>query len=62
VTLRPLFFAAIFFAINLYLWSLPISDEQLFLISLPLGIAYFWAIFRLYDTGNDRPPGNTDAN
>jgi len=37
-----------FFALKLFLWSLPIEQTQLFLVALPLGIAYFWAVFRLY--------------
>lgn len=37
-----------FFALKLFLWSLPIEQVTLFLIALPLGIAYFWAVFRFY--------------
>jgi hypothetical protein len=34
-----------FFAINLYLWSLPISQQTLFAMAAPLGIVYFIAFF-----------------
>jgi hypothetical protein len=40
-----------FFAVNLYLWSLPISHESLFVIAIPLGIIYFvaflWYVLRM---------------
>ena len=40
-----------FFALNLYLWSLPISHESLFVITTPLGIIYFaafiWYVLRM---------------
>jgi len=45
--LPPILFSA-FFALKLFLWSLPIEQVTLFLIALPLGIVYFWAVFRLY--------------
>jgi hypothetical protein len=39
-----------FLALNLYLWSLPISHESLFVITAPLGILYFvafmWYVMR----------------
>jgi len=39
-----------FFAINLWLWSLPISQQVLFLLTVPLGILYFigfmWYVMR----------------
>jgi len=38
----------VFLALKLFLWSLPISQVQLFLIALPLGVAYFWGVFRCY--------------
>jgi hypothetical protein len=34
-----------FFAVNLYLWSLPIRQEVLFLIATPIGIIYFAGFF-----------------
>ncbi len=37
-----------FLALKLFLWSLPITQAQLFAVALPLGIAYFWGVFRLY--------------
>lgn len=37
-----------FFALKLFLWSLPVEQVTLFAIALPLGIAYFWAVFRAY--------------
>lgn len=46
--LLPLILFAIFVGLKLFLWSLPISQTQLFLIALPLGIAYFWGVFRCY--------------
>jgi hypothetical protein len=45
--LPPILFSA-FFALKLFLWSLPITQTQLFLLALPLGITYFWAVFRWY--------------
>jgi hypothetical protein len=45
--LPPLLFSA-FFAVKLFLWSLPIDQLQLFLITAPLGAVYFWAVFRFY--------------
>jgi hypothetical protein len=44
----PFASALIFCALNIYLWSLPVSDDDLFFISLPLGGVYFWGVFRLY--------------
>ena len=45
-----------FFAINLYLWSLPISHESLFVVTAPLGVLYFvafmWYVLRT-TSGND---------
>ena len=39
-----------FFAINLWLWSLRISQQALFLLTVPLGILYFvafiWYVMR----------------
>jgi hypothetical protein len=35
-----------FVAGNFYLWSLPISQSQLFLISVPLGVVAFAAFMR----------------
>jgi hypothetical protein len=32
-----------FFAINLYLWSLPISHESLFVVTAPLRVLFFVA-------------------
>ena len=32
---------AVFFALNLYLWSLPISHEMLCIATAPLGVLYF---------------------
>ena len=49
-----------FFAINLYLWSLPISHEALFAITAPLGVLYFaaftWYVLRItsVDVGGDQ--------
>ena len=37
-----------FTAVNLWLWTRPIEQAELFLISLPLGAVYFWGVFRLY--------------
>jgi hypothetical protein len=37
-----------FFALKLFLWSLPVDQIIVFAIALPLGIAYFWAVFRTY--------------
>ena len=34
-----------FFALKVFLWSLPIDQTTLFLIVLPLGGAYFWGAF-----------------
>ncbi len=45
--LPPILFSA-FFALKLFLWSLPIAQVQLFAVALPLGVAYFWGVFRLY--------------
>ena len=46
-----------FFAINLYLWSLPISHEALFVVTAPLGVIFFVA-FMCYvlrtTSGNDK--------
>jgi hypothetical protein len=47
----PLFVGFVaYFAANLYLWSLPISHETLFAITVPLGIFYFagfmWYVLR----------------
>jgi hypothetical protein len=36
-----------FFAVNLYLWSPPISPASLFVITIPLGIIYFAAFMRM---------------
>ena len=44
----PLAWCLIFCAFNIYLWSLPLSGEQLFFIAVPLAVAYFWVVFRLY--------------
>lgn len=45
--LPPILFSA-FFALKLFLCSLPVEQVTLFLIALPLGVVYFWAVFRLY--------------
>jgi hypothetical protein len=41
---------ACYLAINLYLWSLPISQPTLFVITLPLGVLFFgfamWCVMR----------------
>jgi hypothetical protein len=37
--------SVVFFAVNLYLWSLPIRQEVLFLIATPIGIIYFAGFF-----------------
>jgi hypothetical protein len=46
-----------FFAINLYLWSLPISHESLFVVTAPIGVLYFvafmWYVLRT-TSGNDK--------
>ncbi len=45
--LPPILFS-VFFSIKLFLWSLPIEQVELFAVALPLGIAYFWLVFRCY--------------
>lgn len=49
-----------FLALKLFLWSLPLTQVTLFAVALPLGVVYFWAVFRLYGrslTGRPlRPP------
>jgi cytosine/uracil/thiamine/allantoin permease len=50
-----------FFTVNLWLWSLPLSHQSLFLLAAPLGILYFvafmWYVMRtasdIDDTAND---------
>lgn len=44
-----------FFALKVFLWSLPIDQTTLFLIVLPLGGAYFWGVFHLYGRVLRRP-------
>jgi hypothetical protein len=44
----PVILFSAFFALKLFLWSLPLEQVTLFLIALPLGIAYFWGVFRCY--------------
>jgi hypothetical protein len=46
--LLPWMLFSVFFALKLLLWSLPLDQATLFAIALPLGIAYFWAVFRCY--------------
>ena len=46
-----------FFAINLYLWSLPITHKSLFIVTAPFGVLFFvafmWYVLRT-TSGNDR--------
>jgi len=46
----PVLGAIIIFPFKIYLWSLPLSMQELFLASLPFGIGYLgaclWAINR----------------
>jgi len=37
-----------FKAINVALWALPLTPVAVFLTAVPLGIVYFWGVFRLY--------------
>lgn len=51
LTQLPLIFGfAGYFAFNLYLWSLPISHELLFVLTVPLGVLFFgffmWHVLR----------------
>jgi hypothetical protein len=46
-TLPPIFGFFVYFAINLFLWALPISHQLLFFVTAPLGILYF-AVFMWY--------------
>jgi len=45
---REIVLAFSFGALNVYLWSLPISAVRLFLVTAPLGVLYFCVIFRFY--------------
>jgi hypothetical protein len=45
-----------FFAVNLYLWSLPIGHEALFATSTPLAIIHFagfWYVLRMTSSNDD---------
>lgn len=44
----PIVLLAVFAAANIALWASPLSDAALFWITLPLGAAYFWTVFRFY--------------
>jgi hypothetical protein len=46
--LIPIVVCLLYVAFNVYLWALPISHLELFLITGPLGIAYFWLTFRIF--------------
>ena len=52
--LPPILFSA-FFALKLFLWSLDIEQVTLFFVTLPLGVVYFWAVFRFYRHSLTRP-------
>lgn len=46
-----------FFVLKLFLWSLPVEQVTLFMITLPLGLVYFWGVFRVYGRSlTGRPP------
>ena len=47
----PALLFSAFLALKLFLWSLPMEQAMLFLVTLPLGIAYFWLVFRCYGRG-----------
>jgi hypothetical protein len=55
--LPPILFS-VFFALKVFLWSLPIAQVELFAVALPLGIGYFWLVFRCYGLSltQRRPP------
>jgi hypothetical protein len=38
----------IYATVNVSLWASPITQIELFLVSVPLGLVYFWFIFRFY--------------
>jgi len=46
--LWPLFTAAVFVTANMALWSTPLTHVQLCAVAVPLALAYFSIVFRVY--------------